>query len=112
MSIEQLDAIEWRGLLVSAFYIGDHGLALTVAPVFDSHGSAGIATLQLSEADSMSVQLSGAMTPSDLGAIEIGWLAYKPSGPDQISGTIGLMPGDAGFWQVSFTNALWELSRA
>lgn len=112
MSVEPLDSIEWRGLLVSAFCISQNGLSLTVAPCFDSHGSAGIAVLQLSEADSISVQLSGAMAPGDFGAMEIGWLTYVPSGSDHISGTIGLMPGDAGFWQISFTNALWELSRA
>lgn len=112
MAIEQLDSIEWRGLPVSAFCIREDGLSLTVDPCFDSHGSAGIATLQLFGADSISVQLSGSMTRNDLGAIEIGWLTYEPSGSEQISGTIGLTPGDAGFWQVSFTNALWELSRA
>jgi len=111
MSVEQLNSIEWRGLTVSTFSVSQDGLSLTVDKCPDDQCSCGVVVLHLLRAESMHIQINGSMRPQDFDSIAIEWLVFRTSETGRISGTIALMPGGAGFWQVSFTNALWELRR-
>jgi hypothetical protein len=109
MSVAELDSIEWRGLVVRSVNVRGNGLSLELDSVPNELGGFSTAVLDLSGAESMDLQVNGLLSLSDLDELHIHWLAYIPSGSDQISGSLGLMPGRAGFWQVDFNNASWQL---
>ena len=109
MPVAELDSIEWRGLAVRSINVRGNGMSLELDSVPNSLGGFSTAILDLSDADSMDLQVNGFVSPADLDELHIHWLAYTPTGSGQISGSLGLMPGRAGFWQVAFNNAHWQL---
>jgi hypothetical protein len=105
-----LDTLEWHDLPVTALSITEQGISLTVTP-FDEATQAYVSTvLRIEDAATISLSLAGSLSGRDLAALEVSSLSYASTAGDRISGQIGLLPGGAGFWEISFTGAKWSLS--
>ena len=112
MSSTSLDSIEWHDLPVTSLSITESGISLVVTPYVEVSGSYVSRTLRITDADTLQLDIAGSLTPKDLDALEISSLNYTLSSLGRISGTIGFLPGHAGFWAVSFANAAWSLDEA
>jgi len=52
--------------------------------------------------------------PNDLSQLEISGFTYTHSSDDsgRVSGQIGILAGNAGYWEFAFVNAHWQLDEA
>ena len=110
MPATSLDSIEWHDLPVDAISITESGLSLIVTPYDDVTNSYSSRTLRITEAESLELTINGSLSPKDLGELEVFSFDYESSSPGRISGTFGILPGNAGFWKLSFRNAAWSLA--
>ena len=111
MSSHPLSSIEWHDLPVLSIRIGEAGLSLVVAPYNDATTSYDQRVLSLTEADSVSLKIEGTLTAKDLSSLEVASFDYSMQA-ERITGKLGLLPGKAGFWELSFVNARWDLADA
>ena len=112
MSSSSLDSIEWHDLPVTSLSIAEMGFSLVVTPYVEDSGSYVPRTLSISDAQTLQLDITGSLTREDLDSLEISSLSYTLDSVGRISGTIGLLPGHAGFWSISFANAAWSLGEA
>ena len=90
----------------------ESGFSLVVTPYVEDSASYISRTLSISDAETLQLDITGSLSPEDLDGLEISSLTYTLSSVGRISGTIGLLPGRAGFWSISFANAAWSLGEA
>ena len=112
MSSILLNSIEWHDLPVSQLCITDAGVSLVVTPYNEATASYDGRVLRITNAESLSINVTGVLSPKDFGSLEVSTFTYSVGTSGRITGTVGLLPGNAGFWELSFTNALWELAEA
>ena len=53
--------------------------------------------------------MTGTLSAEDLLSMEVARFDYSVAPSGRITGTPGLLPGQAGYWESSFTDARWEL---
>ena len=108
MSSALLDSIEWHDRPVAALSVTGSGVELLVTPWVEAAGAYARYALRITEAEKLGVNLTGALSAQDLNALEVSTLDYALSSTGRISGTIGILPGEAGYWTISFRNAIWS----
>jgi hypothetical protein len=107
-----LETIEWHDLPVRKVSISESGIELVVTPYIDELEIYGSCCLRIFDAEVLSVDLGGTLSSEDLEALEVSSFNYSFAPSGRITGTISILPGSAGIWTVSFTNALWKLENA
>lgn len=112
MSDISLSSIEWHDLPASGICVGEGGVALTVTPYCEATGSYGLYVLRITDAEAISIKMDCSLSPTDLSSLEVSAFNYTVEPAGRITGTLGLLPGQGGFWELSFTRALWELTDA
>jgi hypothetical protein len=110
MPSSSLDAIEWHDLPVTSLSVTESGFSLVFTPYEEDAGSYVSRTFSIADAETIQLDITGTLTPKDLSDLEISSLSYDLDESGRISGKIGLLPGHAGFWSISFANAAWSLS--
>ncbi|WP_395790963.1 hypothetical protein [Aquimonas sp.] len=110
MSENSLSSIEWHDLPVSEIRVGEGGVSLTVTPYNEANDSYDMQVLRITDAETINIRISGSLSPKDLSSLEVSAFTYSIELSGRISGTIGLLPGQAGFWELSFTKARCELA--
>ena len=53
--------------------------------------------------------MTGTLGTEDFRSMEVSTFDYSVGPSGRITGTLGLLPGEAGHWELSFTDARWEL---
>ena len=107
-----LSSIEWHDLPVSGIRIEESGLSLVVTSynaLVDAHDTR---ILRIRDAEHVEVRMTGTLTAEDLLSTEVATFDYSVAASGRITGTPELLPGQAGYWALSFTNAHWELVNA
>jgi hypothetical protein len=114
MDSSSLESITWHDLPLESISISCHGLELLVTPFCEATQSYLSCRLILTKADSLSVNLSGEPMPNGLSQLEISGFTYTHSSDDsgRVSGQIGILAGNAGYWEFAFVNAHWQLDEA
>ncbi|MCD9087533.1 hypothetical protein [Stenotrophomonas sp. SY1] len=112
MSSIPLAAIRWHDLPASDIRIAETGISLVVAPYNEASCSYELRVLRITNAQTISFNMTGTVSAKDLSSMEISTFTYSTAPSGRITGTIGLLPGQAGFWELSFSDAQWELADA
>ena len=112
MSSISLSSIEWHDLPASEIRITETGISLTVTPYNEATDSYDCRVLRITDAESISLKVAGSLSRKDLSSLEVSTFTYSVEPSERITGTLGLLPGQAGFWELSFTSARWELAGA
>ena len=112
MSDTPLHSIEWHDLPVSALSITEHGISLVVTPWVEATGSYVSCTLSISGGDAFELDMAGPLSPKDLTSLEVSSFDYSIDPNGRLNGVIGILPGAAGYWTISFANAAWTLDGA
>lgn len=64
--------------------------------------------LHLFDFETLTLSLGGEITFSTLSDLEIANFSYTED-EELLSGEIGLLPGNQGYWKVAFSKAKWRL---
>lgn len=112
MSSVLLASIEWHDLPASAICITETGISLVVTPYNETVGAYESRVLRITDAQSITFKMVGALSAHDLGSMEVSTFTYSVAHSGRITGVLGLLPGQAGFWELSFNDALWEITDA
>lgn len=110
MSSTPLASIEWHDLPVSGIRITETGISLVVTPYNETVGAYESRVLHITDAQAITFKVIGALSVNDLGSMEVSTFTYSVAPSGRITGVIGLLPGQAGFWELSFIDALWEIT--
>ena len=102
-----LTSIEWHDLPVATLSITERGIELVVTPWMESAGAYARYALRITDPENLQLNVNGAFSAKDFGGLEVSKFGYTFSPTELMSGTIGILPGDAGYWTISFVNALW-----
>ena len=112
MGSNDLDRIEWHDLPLVAVTVTAVGAQLVFSVYNEAtHTHVGYG-LRLSHAASLSFAIAGEVSQADLANLEISTFSYTLSPEGLLTGTIGILVGNAGFWEISTTDARWELAEA
>ena len=103
-----LDSIEWHDLPLASLSLSDRGVALVVTPWLEATDTYARYSLQIADAESIKLDVTGALSPIDFTNLELSKFEYTVGLNDRITGTIGILPGEAGYWAISFANATWS----
>ncbi|MGN6151960.1 MAG: hypothetical protein ACTHOH_08115 [Lysobacteraceae bacterium] len=104
-----LSSIEWHHLPVSAIRIEESGLSLVVTPYNALADAYDTRILRITDAEHVGIRITGTLSAEDFRSMEVSKFDYSIGPSGRITGTLGLLPGEAGYWELSFTNAHWEL---
>ena len=63
----------------------------------------------LLDADAIEFDVRGKLSLKDLGNLEFTDFDVEEPTPGRITRSLGMLCGDAGYWTVGITNALWQL---
>ena len=107
-----LASIEWHDLSASEIRIAEEGFSLIVNPYDEASESFKTLVLKISDARTLDLKIVGTLSVEDLCSMEVSTFSYSVASTGRITGTLGLLPGQSGFWEVSFADALWELADA
>ena len=112
MSTHPLNSLDWHDLPVESITITETGLSLCVTPYNEATGDYDSRILRISDVESLQLKVTGKLSAKDLRAVEVATFQYALEPAGRLSGTIELLPGDAGYWEISFTMAAWSLDNA
>ena len=105
-----LEDFEWHDLPVDSLTIQTAGLKLVTTPYNDARQSYDLAVLTLGDCTELDIAIDGRLDPKDLNELEVKSLDCVHQQDGTLSGTLGILPGSAGFWTIKFTNATWSLT--
>jgi hypothetical protein len=104
-----LTSIEWHDLPVATLSVTERGIELVVTPWIESAGAYARYALRITDPENLELTVNGGLSAEDFGDLEVSKFAYTFSPTERMSGTIGILPGGAGYWTISFVNAIWSL---
>ena len=105
----EIQEIEWHDLPLSALRISEHSVDLLVTPFDDAQHAYSEVLLTLSDADEIVLEISGVMTSHDFEGMDVTAFDWSLEKDGRISGTIGILPANRGYWTISFKRAVWHL---
>jgi hypothetical protein len=100
---------EWHDLVVDRITIMERGVTVDVRPFNDDTNRYEHATLSLLDANTIEFDVQGKLSLKDLADLDIKDFDVEESAPGRITGSLGILCGDAGYWTIRVTNALWQL---
>ena len=109
MKYRALEDIQWHDLPVEEIFLGSNGIRMVVTPFEESEQTYAEVCLALNSIEALNVSITGAPSGDDLANIEVVSFGFAHIGPNEVSGSIELLPGQAGLWRISFSRAKWEL---
>lgn len=109
MDLTPLQCIDWHDLPVSALRIGNDGIELTFARHDDATGAYTTLRLSLRAPQQVRFDIAGQTSAGDLADLEISTFRYTATAEGRLDGQLGLLPGRAGYWTLTFEAAEWRL---
>lgn len=106
-----LDSFEWHDLPVESFTISQTGISLVITPYSEVSGSYDYYHFKIEDVASLKLDIQGDLPPKDLASLEVFSFYYVILADGRLDGSIEILPGNAGFWSVTFRNAAWSLSK-
>jgi len=103
-----INDIEWHDLPVDSISINETCVCIIVTPYDESTKLYKRLELKLSDFTSMSVSLGDKFSSFALRDLEVSSFNYTQEG-DRITGEIGILPGNEGFWTIKFEQAKCDL---
>ena len=112
--IELIKTINWHDLPISSLSIQpaggcfDASLIISVTPFDEEKDEYINARLTLSNFHSLNLDIVGTSSAKDIACMEVATFDYLQEN-SLLSGEIGILPGDGGYWKIKFTKAEWSL---
>lgn len=107
-----LNSIAWYDLPLANLSVSELGVELVVTPWIESVDAYARYALRIREAESLELDVTGELSSRDFRDLEVSKFEYTIDSAGRISGTIGILPGGAGYWGISFANAMWSFEAA
>ncbi|WP_221795203.1 hypothetical protein [Oceanobacter mangrovi] len=105
--MKQFEQFVWHDLPVQEITFSAIGLKLVVTPYNENAEEYDKYCLELE--GNFVYSLQGSFTSDSLEQLEVATLNYDLLENGTISGKLGLLPGDDGYWTISFQSAMWKL---
>jgi hypothetical protein len=109
MKYRALEDIQWHDLPVEELRLSSKGIHMVVSPFEESEQAYAEVCLVLSSIEDLNVSITGSPLGDDLANIEVVSFGFVHLRPNEVSGSIELLPGQAGLRRISFSRAKWEL---
>ncbi|GLT19848.1 hypothetical protein GCM10007938_36310 [Vibrio zhanjiangensis] len=104
-----LSEFEWHDLSVEEVMFSSKGLKLTLCPFNESSKEYESYRLELD--GELDYCMENSFSSTSLNCLEITTLDYRESKNGKISGVLGFLPGDDGYWEIRFNNVAWLLTK-
>lgn len=104
-----LESFEWHDLPIESFSFSQTGISLVVTPYNEVSGSYDCYHFKIEDATSLKLDIQGDLSSKGLSALEISSFDRVILADGRLDGSIGILPGNAGYWSVTFRNAAWSL---
>ena len=104
-----LKQIIWHDLPLTALRLTESTLDLSLSPFSESLQAYEEASLSLSGYETLVLNVQGELTPIDQRNLEIYRFDYEIHDDGTLSGKLSILPGEGGYWSISFQRAMWEL---
>ncbi|MBB3955920.1 hypothetical protein [Novosphingobium sediminicola] len=108
MANAPLDSIEWHDLPLASLSISECGVALVVMPWIESTYTYARFVLKITDARSINLDVNGTLSLADFTNLEVSKFEYEICSNGRISGTVGILAGGAGYWEISVASATWS----
>ena len=105
-SLARLGIVEWHDLPLDNISINHDSIKIDISAIVDGAKDYRQFSLELSGFTNCSVNISGDLNSAVLKELEVAKFDYKEV-EGLLSGSIGILPGNAGYWSVDFENAKW-----
>lgn len=105
-----LRIFEWHDLPVAALTFAEDGIRLVVTPFCEDTQDYEIYELLLTEASKLKISIEGEMDFTVLKGLEVTDFDFTIR-EERLSGELGVLPGNAGYWKIGFSDAIWQLNR-
>jgi hypothetical protein len=109
MEIRPLRTIGWHDFPIESITLATDRVELHVTPFNEPENGFERFRLTLSSFDSLTVNIAGDLPVSTLANLEISTFQVTEHILGRLDGHIGILPGNAGFWTLSFRGANWTL---
>ncbi|WP_394212877.1 hypothetical protein [Enterovibrio calviensis] len=107
--LRQFEQFECHDLPVEEITLSANGLRLIVTPYNES--IAGYDNYCLELKGTFEYSLQGPFSSESLEQLEVATLKYHLLENGTISGELGLLPGNDGYWTILFHSAMWKLQQ-
>ena len=111
MDLGAFTKFEWHDLPVLRMCFSASGIDLVVTPYNEATAAYDRFRLTLRGASSVRLGVQGELSPRDWSDLQVSSFDYRAGDDRRLSGTLGILPGSAGFWTITFVNAQWELEQ-
>lgn len=105
-----LTSFEWHDLPVESLTFAEDAIRLVVTPFCDDTQEYQTYELKLTDATTLSVSIEGDMNFKVLRELEICNFDFSIEG-ERLSGEVGILPANTGYWKIAFDGAIWQLNR-
>ena len=106
--MKKITDIEWHDLPLEAISINSDSISLLVTPYNEETKNYDVFSLVLSSFSTISFSIEGQLEQSALQEMEIASFEHIES-LGKLSGSIGILPANAGYWSITFKDASWVL---
>jgi hypothetical protein len=103
-----IETIEWHDLPIKSISIEEKLIRLEVMLYNETSEEYDANVLEFSDFETIELSINGSLDPKTLDELEVADFDYKIEG-ELISGKLQILPGNAGFWEISVTNSKWTL---
>jgi hypothetical protein len=106
-----LEQIEWHDLPISKIELNETGIEIIVTPYNEDEQDYEYFALKVSGYSTVKLSVEGILNIDDQKNLEISSFEYQLDELNLVSGVIGILPGNAGFWTIDFTKATCRLEQ-
>lgn len=100
--------MEWHDLPITEFILSDSGFTLKVTPFNDATQWHDEATISITNALILKLNISGELSPKDLGAMEVNTFDFTMHTNDRLDGKFCILMNGVGGGVIEFQNAEWR----
>lgn len=102
---------QWHNLPIERISISEAHIEIVVTPYSEELRDYERFSLQISDSDSVTLDLQGTLSPADLEGLEVTSVNSTVDDARRLSGKLSCFPGTAGLWRIQFSNAKWILEK-
>ena len=106
--MDDLSIFEWHDLPLRSLAIREDGVSFTVSHWAEAEQRYESYILRLFSFDELQVAVDSVLSPADLKDMEVATFDYKRSEDGRLTGEIGILPANRGYWRITFKRASYE----
>ena len=108
--MDDLTIFEWHDLPLDSFTISQNAVMLAVSHWLEEEKRCERYVLRLFSFDELQLVIDSTLSPTDLKDLEIYDFEYERAEDGRLTGEIGILPANQGYWRIVFKRASYELA--